>query len=223
MNINEKYKKLLQEFDKIDKELLIQGKIVQDTEKGIFGAASLAICFELFKKIELNKYKSFLDLGCGDGRIVLLASLFTKATGIEFDKGLVEKGLKIKGVKNWYFGLNSALKLNNMTHEEFTIDHIINDRLFRGKVIEIVGYKFRFHKVSTDLLKFGIIKEGKIRYSNPEKTILDFLYIKRYNGVPEERIIIDVADYGGNISKVKIRKYVKYYPKTVEKTLERLL
>lgn len=136
---------------------------------------------------------------------------------------LLSKGLEIKGVKNWYFGLNSALKLNNMTHEEFTIDHIINDRLFRGKVIEIVGYKFRFHKVSTNLLKFGIIKEGKIRYSDPEKTILDLLYLKRYNGFPEEKIIMDVADYAGNISKEKIREYVKYYPKTVEKTLEGLL
>jgi predicted transcriptional regulator of viral defense system len=136
---------------------------------------------------------------------------------------LLSKGLEMKGVKNWYFGLNSALKLNNMTHEEFTIDHIINDRLFRGKVIEIVGYKFRFHKVSTDLLKFGIIKEGKIRYSDPEKTILDFLYLKRYNGVPEEKIIMDAADYTNNISREKIREYVKYYPKTVEKTLKVLL
>lgn len=136
---------------------------------------------------------------------------------------LLGKGLEIKGVKNWYFGLNSAFKLNNMTHEEFAVDHIINDRLFRGKVIEIVGYSFRFHKVSSGLLKFGIIKEGNIRYSDPEKTILDFLYIKRYNGVPEEKIIMDVADYRDNISKVKIRKYVKYYPKTVRKTLEMLL
>lgn len=136
---------------------------------------------------------------------------------------LLGKGLEIKGVKNWYFGLNSAFKLNNMTHEEFAVDHIINDSLFRGKVIEIVGYNFRFHKVSSNLLKFGIIKEGKIRYSDPEKTFLDFLYIKRYNGVPEEKIIMDVVDYKDYILKVKIWNYIKYYPKTVGKTLERLL
>jgi hypothetical protein len=136
---------------------------------------------------------------------------------------LLGKGLKLKGVKNWYFGLNSAFKLNNMTHEEFAIDHIINDRLFRGKVIEIVGYNFKFYKVSSNLVKFGITKEGEIRYSDPEKTILDFLYIKRYNGVPEEKIIMDVVEYKDYISKVKILNYVKYYPKTVGKTLERLL
>ena len=35
---------------------------------------------------------------------------------------LVAKGLEIKGVKNWYFGLHTALKINGMTHEYFTID-----------------------------------------------------------------------------------------------------
>jgi len=136
---------------------------------------------------------------------------------------LISKGLELKRVKSWYFGLYSALKLNNMTHEEFTIDHIINDTLFRAKPIDIIGYKVKFHRVSSNLLKFGITKKGKIRYSDPEKTILDFLYILRYNGVPEERIVMDIADYASGVSKEKIRKYVKYYPKTVEKTLEGLL
>jgi len=136
---------------------------------------------------------------------------------------LISKGLELKGVKNWYFGLYSALKLNNMTHEEFTIDHIINDILFRAKPIDIIGYKVKFHRVSPNLLKFGITKKNKIRYSDPEKTILDFLYILRYNGIPEEKIIMDIADYTSSISKEKIREYVKYYPKTVKKTLERLL
>lgn len=136
---------------------------------------------------------------------------------------LISKGLELKGVKNWCFGLYSALKLNNMTHEEFTIDHIINDILFRAKPIDIIGYKVKFHRVTPNLLKFGITKKGKIRYSDPEKTILDFLYILRYNGVSEEKIIMDLADYASGISKEKIRKYVKYYPKTVEKTLEGVL
>jgi len=35
---------------------------------------------------------------------------------------LVAKGLELKSVKNWYFGLYTALKLNNMTHEHFTVD-----------------------------------------------------------------------------------------------------
>src|SRR3989304_1661985 len=41
---------------------------------------------------------------------------------------LVAKGLKLKGVQNYYFGLYTALKLNNMTHEHFTIDYVLNDK-----------------------------------------------------------------------------------------------
>lgn len=136
---------------------------------------------------------------------------------------LVAKGLEVKNIDKWYFGLYSALKLNNMTHEEFAIDHVINDTLFRANPINIVGYKFKFHKISPKLLTFGMTKKGNIRYSDPEKTILDFLYILRYNGVPEERIIMDVADYTKDISKEKIGRYAKHYPKTVVKTLEGLV
>jgi predicted transcriptional regulator of viral defense system len=136
---------------------------------------------------------------------------------------LIGKGLKYKGVTNWYFGLYSALKINNMTHETFVIDHIINDKIVRSKPIDVSGYKVEFHRVSFKLLEFGVIKKGNLRYSDPEKTILDFIYIWRYNKIPGRRIIMDIADYVSDISKDKIRKYAKHYPKTVEKTLEGLL
>ena len=139
----------------------------------------------------------------------------TKYTYLE----LVSKGMELKGIKNWYFGLHSALKLNNMTHEEFTIDYVINDKLFRANPINIMGYKFKFHKITPKLLKFGVTKRGNIRYSDPEKTILDFFYLLRYNGIPEERIIMDVIDYARDISKEKIVRYAEHYPKTVIKTL----
>ena len=37
-----------------------------------------------------------IDLGSGDGKVVLIASLFTKATGIEYDKELVKKSAEIR-------------------------------------------------------------------------------------------------------------------------------
>jgi len=136
---------------------------------------------------------------------------------------LISKGLELKDVEKWYFGLYSALKLNNMTHETFAIDHIINNKIFRAKPIKIFEHKVRFHLVSSKLLTFGIIKKGKIRYSDPEKTILDLLYLSRYEGVPENRIIMDISEYTNNISKEKMRRYIKYYPKTVEKTCREFL
>src|SRR3990170_4591187 len=84
---------------------------------------------------------------------------------------LVAKGLELKGIKNWYFGLYTALKLNNMTHEHFAIDYVINDKLFRSKPMTIAGYKFRFIKLIPRLLQFGIV-EDSLKYSDPEKTLL---------------------------------------------------
>ncbi len=136
---------------------------------------------------------------------------------------IIAKGLELKGVKNWYFGLYSALKMNNMTHESFIVDHILNDKLFRPNPINIMDYKIEFHKVSPKLLTFGILKKSNINYSDPEKTVLDFMYILRYNGVSKKRIIIDIKDYAENASIEKLRKYVKHYPKTVKETLEALL
>ena len=135
---------------------------------------------------------------------------------------LVSKGLELKKVKNWYFALYTALKLNNLTHEHFAVDYVISDEIFRSKPIKIAGYKFKFIKLKPDLFKFGIIKNS-IRYSDPEKTILDFIYIWRYNGVPEEKITTDLSDYAGRLSKKRIMEYARHYPKTVMKIAEKVV
>lgn len=127
---------------------------------------------------------------------------------------LVSKGLGIKEVKNWYFGLFTALKLNNMTHEYFTMDYIINDKIFRAKPMNIAGYKFKFIKLSPHLLEFGIIK-NKLIYSDIEKTILDFIYLWKYNGISKEKIVLDIDEWIKNVSKEKIEEYMKRYPKTI--------
>lgn len=134
---------------------------------------------------------------------------------------LVGKGLELKGVKNWYFGLSTALKLNNVTHEYFTQEYVINDTIFRAKEIKIVGCTFKFIKFKPELLAFGIKRKGVLRYSDREKTILDFIYLKRYNGVPEKRIILELSEWLTNLSKNKIRNYLKYYPKSVKEVVEK--
>jgi hypothetical protein len=132
---------------------------------------------------------------------------------------LVSRGMELKEIYNWYFGLKTALKLNNATHEHYTVDYVVSDTLFRNKPIDIAGYKFRFVKLKKSLLTFGIIRE-KYRYSDLEKTILDMIYIAKYSSVPKEKIIIDIEEYIDNISKNRIQKYSKNYPKTVQKILE---
>jgi len=91
-----KFDAIEKEYWKFEQELLKKGIAFKETEKGIWGSVSCDDVFEFFKKINLNKYKNFLDLGSGDGRVVLIASLFTNASGIEIDKELYETSLKIK-------------------------------------------------------------------------------------------------------------------------------
>ncbi|MBS3138481.1 class I SAM-dependent methyltransferase [Candidatus Woesearchaeota archaeon] len=89
----EKIKKAFVEFDAEIKNKFFF--VVRDTEKGIWGPSNIDVVIDLFKKIKLEKYKHFIDIGAGDGRIVAIASTFTNATGIESDKNLVDSGNKI--------------------------------------------------------------------------------------------------------------------------------
>ena len=135
---------------------------------------------------------------------------------------LVAKGLELKGVKSWYFGLFTALKFNNMTHESFAIDYVINDKLLRSKPISIAGYKFRFIKLNSRLFEFGVVGND-LKYSDPEKTILDFIYTWRYNGVPKEKIVLDVSEWAKGVSREKIKKYAVNYPKTVQEIADMVI
>jgi hypothetical protein len=136
---------------------------------------------------------------------------------------LVSNGMNLLDINEWYFCLFTALKLNNMTHEYFTIDHAASNVLFRGKPITIAGRKFKFYKLKPDLMTFGIKREGAIRYSDPEKTILDFTYIWRYNGLPKNKIQINLSEYIPHVSSDIIKKYFDYYPKSVRQTVESIL
>ena len=136
---------------------------------------------------------------------------------------LVGKGLGLKKVKDWYFGLHTALKLNNMTHETFAVEDVISDSLFRANPITIAGYKFKFVKLSPSLVGFGVRKsDNGIPCSGPEKTVLDFIYVWRYNGIPEDKIVADVSEWARHASRKKLRSYAKKYPKTVAEIAARV-
>lgn len=120
---------------------------------------------------------------------------------------ILKEAFKLKGIFNWYFGLETALKLNNLTHETFTTYFIINDKLFRAKPIIIMGRRVKFYKLSPKLLSFGIIKNNLI-YSDPEKTALDLLYLKHYS-------LGEFDEISEKMLKTKIIKYAKNYPKRV--------
>ncbi len=90
-----KFSQINEEYHKLTMEFISEKELLKDTSKGTFAAAACSTLYELFKKINLGKSNSFCDLGSGDGRVVAVASVFTTATGIEYEKSLVELSNKI--------------------------------------------------------------------------------------------------------------------------------
>ena len=127
---------------------------------------------------------------------------------------ILKEALKLKGVRNWYFGLETGLKFNNLTHEYFTIDYVLNDKLFRAKPIIIIGRKVKFYKLSPKMFSFGVVKKG-VNYSDSEKTLLDLLYLKHYSKEEFEEIAEE-------LSKTKLLKYAKNYNKRVTNIVKEL-
>ena len=140
---------------------------------------------------------------------------------------LISKALALKDIKNWYFGLNTALTFdlkekNDVFFENNTdIDYIINDRISMNKPITIDGNKFAFLSFNAELLNFGITDNGKYRYSNLEKTILDYVYLYNSNNVSQGKIIVEVSKYRNAVSMERIIEYLKYYPAIVTTILEK--
>lgn len=93
----DQFNKIKKEYNEFTKSFLNQGRLpLGPTTKGYWGASIIEELAKLFKKIDLGKYKNFIDLGSGDGRVVFVASLFTKAYGIEGDKDLYDHSIKMK-------------------------------------------------------------------------------------------------------------------------------
>lgn len=127
----------------------------------------------------------------------------------------ISAALKIKGITNWYFGLETAIKLNKLTHEYFAVDYVISDNLFRHKPIKILGHKIKFVKLKEKLLSFGVHKKHKIRFSDNEKTILDIIYLSRYDGLSDNEIRNRISDLIKHCSKEKVLKYSKKYNRAI--------
>lgn len=96
------------EYDDFYRNLLKAGKLpMWSTSNGFWNASISDEIHETFKKIGLQKFKNFLDIGSGDGKVVLIASLFCgNAEGIEIDNFLHDKAEETRkkfGVSNAVF------------------------------------------------------------------------------------------------------------------------
>jgi predicted transcriptional regulator of viral defense system len=125
-----------------------------------------------------------------------------------------------KGTLGWYFGLFTALRFNGVTHEYFTKIFVISDTVKKTKPIKIAGETVEFIKIKPALTKFGIKQQGVIKYSNLEKTLLDFIYLANYRSISKELALKTFKEYLPRADKRVLKRYVKDYPRSVLKVVE---
>jgi len=128
---------------------------------------------------------------------------------------LLSLGLEKKGIR-WYFGLNTALKFLNLTHEIFPVNIIINDAFNRTKPMKIAGSSFFFIKLKPslffDIKKIKTTNNLLLYYSSLEKTLLDMIYLRKN---------IDLSEYIFN--KSLLIKESSKYNRIVKKRIRELL
>jgi predicted transcriptional regulator of viral defense system len=134
---------------------------------------------------------------------------------------MLAMALETKGVRKWYFGMETALKFNLMTHEYFTVDRVITDSFRTTKVIKINGTNFSFIRWNERHFDRGIVTNGRIRYSDKEKTVLDLIYRDYLNG--KEKFTDAYSEYVDQLSKERFMDYLSDYPPRFREAMEGMI
>lgn len=88
----EHFERIKNHFKEKDAAGLSKGRLpMRSTEKGFWGVSNLDDVYQFFQEKQFPKDATFIDLGCGDGRVTLVASLFVKASGLEWDEELIKE------------------------------------------------------------------------------------------------------------------------------------
>ncbi len=118
---------------------------------------------------------------------------------------------------NWYFGLFTAMELGGYTHVHRPIIYVVNDKIHRRLVV--AGTPVRLIKVKPSLI-FGFNEK---RISDPEKTLLDFLYLARYGTILPLTARAAIDEISRYLDKERLRAYARHYPEFVVKKLEHII
>ncbi|MFP3870103.1 MAG: class I SAM-dependent methyltransferase [Syntrophobacteria bacterium] len=72
----------------------------RSTRSGMWAASDAKEVYSAFCFFGLDRYTHMADLGSGDGKVVLIASLFTRAAGYEIDQELYRTSVRIRDELN---------------------------------------------------------------------------------------------------------------------------
>ena len=144
------------EYDDFYRKLMKEGKLpMWSTSKGFWNASISDEVHESFKKVGLQKFKSFLDIGSGDGKVVLIASLFCKnAEGIEIDNFLHNKAEETRkkfGISNAVFHNRDFFEHDFSKYDalflapDAPLDRGIEAKLLKEMKGKLIHYGNHFH------------------------------------------------------------------------------
>ena len=135
-------KEIIEHFKEVDIRKKDDEIYVRDTDKGIFGVSDLDVMEKFFEKINCSEEDIFVDLGSGDGRVNILASLFCRSIGIEFDKDLVDESIR----HNQSLGTDAVFYCKDYESFDFSYTTILfsfADHFFNKRFIEKLKEEFK--------------------------------------------------------------------------------
>ena len=144
---------------------------------------------------------------------------------------VLARGLNKAGVR-WYYGLLSAYMNGRMVQQGFSGEVVINNKYSGKRKLGGKKYGVNVYFVKTtreEMYKFGLeeVREG-IWVSDPEKTILDFIYFSYYGTFPFfiiQEVVLSYFDPDNSLMTARgrnyrrMKEYLKYYPKFVRNEL----
>jgi precorrin-6B methylase 2 len=163
-----KLKEIILNYETFYSSIKREGKsLVRDTEKGIWGVSKIENVFQLFNKLRLQNCKRFIDLGSGDGCVVLVASLFTESEGIEYDKELVDTSNKMKKELNLNadFIKGDFMKLDLSRYDFIFINPDHDFKSLENKLIKEMSPKARLF-IYNNIFLPEKLKKGKTYWFN---------------------------------------------------------
>ena len=111
------FKLINETYNNFYKQLMSSGKVpLKETSVGYWGFSYLKDVFEIFKEIKLGSFQNFIDLGSGDGKVVMVSSLFTNSIGFELDLDLFNKAIELKNKLIKKINIKNEIKFENKNY-----------------------------------------------------------------------------------------------------------
>ncbi|MBI5035855.1 hypothetical protein HZC09_00790 [Candidatus Micrarchaeota archaeon] len=107
----------------------------------------------------------------------------------------------------WYFGLQTALKLNLGFSQTQTGAFVVASEPVRSSRRSLAGLWFSFHRLQSTSMSAGVVEKGGLRFSGLTRTVLDFLHfgVKKGDVAYAKEVLDDVL--GGDRRKEFLRDY----------------